>query len=305
MVARMDDEASAWVTRLGLHAGPDGVHSREYRVTWFGGRALVRVRYYLLTSRAPRIAARGGEDGLYFHHTGGPVRVVVGDAGERLGPPDAYQVSVAGGTASTLELAAGSWALISAAALPGVTPDCASGSRDRSIDVTAAGPWDMSQGPVTGASLIAGLGLRPHGEGGHFTERWRSAGEVATAGGPRSLGSTIYYLLSEGAAIGHFHRNRADITHLLHSGGPIVYSLISPDGEWQEIVMGRDAGQVLAFTCPGGHYKSSRLGVGVGHGLISEIVAPGFDYADHAMADDALFGRLFPRHRARWAGYVR
>ena len=40
------------------------------------------------------------------------------------------------------------------------------------------------------------------------------------------------------------------------------------------------------------------------HGLISEIVAPGFDYADHAIADEALFSRLFPQLRARWAAYV-
>jgi predicted cupin superfamily sugar epimerase len=384
MVARMHDEAAAWVTRLGLRAGPDGEHCREYHVTWFRGQALARVGYYLLTSRAPRTAwLRGAADRLYFHHAGGRLRVVTREAGERgaasdrsrgagerrLGPPDAYQVAVAGGTWQALELVAGSWALISVATLPGTQvderaaaesspqpepwdmsrePDTGEPSRvpepwDMSrepetgepsrapepwdMSETAAGasrapelrdmsgigvsrehePWDMSQETVTGASLIAGLGLRPHAEGGHFTERWRSGLDVATAAGRRSLGSTIYYLLSAGAAVGYFHRNTADITHLLHSGGPIVYCTISPDGVWREVVLGRDTarGQVLSFTCPGEFFKSSHLGEGAEHGLISEIVAPGFDYADHAMADDALFMRLFPQHRARWAAYVR
>ena len=56
---------------------------------------------------------------------------------------------------------------------------------------------------------------------------------------------------------------------------------------------------------PGGWWKSSYLPAGIEAGLISEIVAPGFDYADHQIADVALFERLFPRLRARWAGRVR
>lgn len=157
-----------------------------------------------------------------------------------------------------------------------------------------------------GDTLIAALGLVAHVEGGHFAECFRAAASVATAGGERSLASTIYYLLSARAPIGRFHRNTSDITHFFHSGGPIVYGLISPAGEWREVVLGRDlrAGQVLAFTCPGGWWKSSHLPAGAEHGLISEVVAPGFDYADQSMADAALFHRLFPQHHARWAAYV-
>lgn len=157
-----------------------------------------------------------------------------------------------------------------------------------------------------GERLIDALGLRPHVEGGYFNECWRSARETTTENGPRALASTIYYLLTTAAPLGRFHRNRAAITHFLHSGGPIVYCLISPDGQWREVVLGyaRDAGQVVAFTCPGGWWKSSHLPAGALHGLISEVVAPGFDYADHTIADEAMFERLFPQHRARWAAYI-
>jgi len=157
-----------------------------------------------------------------------------------------------------------------------------------------------------GDSLIAALGLVPHVEGGHFGECWRSAATLASGHGERALASTIYYLLSTRAPVGRFHRNTSDITHFFHSGGPIVYGLISPAGEWREVVLGRDprAGQVLAFTCPSGWWKCSYLPVGAEHGLISEVVAPGFDEADRSMADADLFGRLFPQHRARWAAFV-
>jgi len=158
----------------------------------------------------------------------------------------------------------------------------------------------------TAEELVAALGLVAHVEGGYFGERWRAAATVATADGVRSLASTIYYLLTERAPIGRFHRNRCDITHFFHSGGPIVYAMISPAGEWREVVLGRDlrAGQALVLTCPGGWWKSSHLPAGSPHGLISEIVAPGFDYADQRMADAELFARLFPQHQARWAAYV-
>lgn len=156
------------------------------------------------------------------------------------------------------------------------------------------------------AALIAALDLRPHREGGYFRETWGAAATVATAGGPRPLANSIYYLLTRDSPIGAFHRNAADITHFFHRGGPIVYSLISPAGVWQEFVLGPDlaAGQRLAFTCPGGWWKSSHLPGSAALGLISEIVAPGFAYADHTLADPALFGRLFPELADRWAPYV-
>lgn len=129
-----------------------------------------------------------------------------------------------------------------------------------------------------------------------------------TAGGERPLASSIHYLLTADSPIGRFHRNASDITHLWIAGGPIVYGLIAPDGEWRELVLGPEgrAGQRVAFTCPGGWWKSSHLPAsGNGeYGLIREIVTPGFDYADHCFADLALFERLFPQHRARWAPYV-
>lgn len=159
---------------------------------------------------------------------------------------------------------------------------------------------------MSAEEVVAALGLVAHVEGGYFGERWRAAATVATANGARSLASTIYYLLTERAPVGNFHRNLCGITHFFHGGGPIVYTLISPEGEWREVVLGRDlrAGQALVFTCPGGWWKSSHLAPGTPYGLISEIVAPGFDYADQRMADAALFMRLFPQHQARWAAYV-
>jgi hypothetical protein len=299
-----NDEQTAdgrrWIAALGLQREAGGGHVRAYA----GGRPgpdpsapRHTLTCVLLTAEAP-LRAGGAGDRLYFHHAGGALRGVGG--APLLGPPDRFQVGL--GAGQGIELASGDWALLSEA----MVIDPAIG------EPAAAERWapacgDSAAGLRPGAALVERLGLAPHVEGGYFRELWAARGRVDTAAGPRPLASTIYYLLTPDAPIGRYHRNCSDITHLLHSGGPIVYELIAPDGAWKQVVLGRDlaAGQTLGFTCPGGWWKSSHLPAGIEAGLISELVTPGFDYADHAIADAALFERLFPRLRDRWAGRVR
>ena len=50
---------------------------------------------------------------------------------------------------------------------------------------------DIVQVTLRARDVIAALGLRPHPEGGHFRETWRTA----AAPGERSSGTAIYYLL--------------------------------------------------------------------------------------------------------------
>lgn len=283
--------AEGWIAALGLTRGPEG-HVRPYP-----GSAGA-LTYVLLTADMPRRCGPADER-LYFHHAGASLRRHGGPPEQAgaplLGPPDRFQVGLSRGQG--LELADGPWALISEAVIPELAGDM------RRWEPATGEPGPLRPGPA----LVARLGLAPHVEGGYFRELWAARSRVDTAAGPRPLASTIYYLLTPDAPLGRFHRNTSDITHLLHSGGPIVYQLISPRGEWREVVLGRDlaAGQRLGFTCPGGWWKSSHLPAGVEAGLISELVAPGFDYADHQIADAALFERLFPRLRARWTGRVR
>lgn len=156
-------------------------------------------------------------------------------------------------------------------------------------------------------SLVSALGLEPNIEGGYSRQTFESAACVAVEGRSRPLMNTIYYLLTKDSPIGYFHRNRHDITHFHHLGGPARYLLISPAGELEEVALGADlaSGQCLSFTAPGGCWKSSQLAPGAESCLISEAVSPGFDYADHEMASLAGFAADFPHLLERVKDYVR
>ena len=163
----VDGEAAGWIAALGLQRGPAGGYVRsivEPRLTR---------TYVLLTTDAPRLTGLVG-DHLCFHHAGGPLRIDDGPAVGSLGPPDWFQVGVAGDSA--LSLAGWAWALISVIAMP----DPSSGE-PVTIDRwrPAAGPLDM--GP--GAALAARLGLAPHVEGGYFRELWAARGREGGWGG--------------------------------------------------------------------------------------------------------------------------
>jgi predicted cupin superfamily sugar epimerase len=156
-------------------------------------------------------------------------------------------------------------------------------------------------------SLVERLGLEPNLEGGFYRQTYESAGEVVMPGGPRPLMNSIYYLLSATSPVGALHRNRSDITHFHHLGGPATYLLVAPDGRVTEVVLGSDyeAGHVPSFTAPGGCWKtSSILAPGANDCLISEAVAPGFRYDDHEMASVGGFAREHPHLIDRFRPFI-
>lgn len=141
---------------------------------------------------------------------------------------------------------------------------------------------------MNAAELIAKLELASHSEGGYFRRTYTSS--VLAENRQRACASAIFYLLSTESPVGHLHRNRSDILHFWQGGRPLRYTLIDTAGQLSEVVMGPelDRGQQLQLLVPGGVWKASELmhsPCGDDYGLISEAVCPGFDFADHHMAD--------------------
>jgi predicted cupin superfamily sugar epimerase len=149
--------------------------------------------------------------------------------------------------------------------------------------------------------LIASLGLEQHIEGGYFKRTYQAdhREKIATPHGNRFTLTSIFYLLTDESPIGHWHLNRSDIIHYFHLGTPITYYLINSTGHLTTVTMGPDPrlGQQLQLTVKGGVWKASHLPKG-DYGLISEAVAPGFDYDDMTLgARDQLIAK-FPQHQS-------
>jgi predicted cupin superfamily sugar epimerase len=158
------------------------------------------------------------------------------------------------------------------------------------------------------ASIIASLGLEAHVEGGYFARTFQPdhRPQVTTPLGPRYTMTSIHYLLTDDSPIGHWHRNESDIVHFYHFGGPVHYYMLHPDGRLETAVLGSDlaAGHRLQLTVKGGVWKASHLPEGQ-YGLISEAVAPGFDYADMALGTREGLLQDFPQHADVVRAYTR
>lgn len=149
--------------------------------------------------------------------------------------------------------------------------------------------------------LIESLQLEPHLEGGWFRRTFQSdvSLDVDTPAGRRPLLTSIYYLLTRESPVGHFHRNSSGIMHYFHEGDSIDYFLLDSCGQLQHNRLGWqiEKGDRLQLYVPGGVWKASRLCEGESaYGLISEAVAPGFDFADMELGTRENLQQQYPAH---------
>jgi hypothetical protein len=146
--------------------------------------------------------------------------------------------------------------------------------------------------------IISLLNLEPHPlEGGYFRRTYESNLHLDCDYGKRLLMTSIYYLLTKESPVGFLNINTSDILHYHQLGAPIKYIIVSPDGVLAEKVLGPDIqdGQLLQMLVPGGWWKASRIcDSKEDYALISEAVAPGFEYADNEIATEALVRQQFP-----------
>ncbi|KAH9832076.1 RmlC-like cupin domain-containing protein [Rhodofomes roseus] len=183
--------------------------------------------------------------------------------------------------------------------------------------------------PIPNSTLIPQLHLQKHPEGGYFVETDRQSETVPSpfaGGAPRSLATSIYYLLAPDEKSGVFHMNTSATMHVLHQGRA-EYVLITPPStpgsppKVEKKIMGPNiqAGEVLQLLVPSGIWKMSRLlpddlaaaadaakrdHVGC---LITEVVFPGFAWEDHAFLTKAELEKLYGGldDAKEWLAYVK
>ncbi|BFZ55700.1 hypothetical protein PYCC9005_002741 [Savitreella phatthalungensis] len=169
--------------------------------------------------------------------------------------------------------------------------------------------------------------MQAHPEGGFFVETDRSTLDVTVPWdeGSRASSTSIFYLLANATSlganatdrchIGYFHRNVSRTVHSLHRGRG-AYLVLSPPGStgkvagvahsehyqaktlasgWQlEYFKVGQEFAVYQWLVEGGKYKCSFLEDEEAAGLfITEVVSPGFEFADHDFMGKEIFTEIF------------
>ena len=137
---------------------------------------------------------------------------------------------------------------------------------------------------------IQQLNLRPHPEGGHYSEVYRADQSVMTAIGQRSKQTSIYFLLNSGER-SKFHRLRSDELWFFHSGGPVEI-LILTDAGVEIIELGPDA--KLQYLIEANCWFAARLKEESPYVLVSCVVVPGFEFKDFELANGLALENDFP-----------
>ena len=157
------------------------------------------------------------------------------------------------------------------------------------------------------------LDLQPHPvEGGCFRETYRSSERLpgeslpAGCGGPRSLATAIYYLLTP-ETFSAMHRLPSDEVFHHYVGDPVEMLQLRPDGSGAIVVLGSDiiAGMRPQIVVPKGVWQGARLRSGGRFALLGTTVSPGFDFQDYESGHRDELARLYPQFQELIAALTR
>lgn len=139
--------------------------------------------------------------------------------------------------------------------------------------------------PSAAAELIRLLQLRPHPEGGHFRETYRSPLEIETPRGRRAASTAILFLLAAGER-SRWHRITSDEAWHHHGGGGLAIYELSAEGRGRRIQLGLNlqAGESPQHVVSAGSWFAAEPLADSPWSLVSCTVAPGFDFADFELA---------------------
>jgi uncharacterized protein len=139
------------------------------------------------------------------------------------------------------------------------------------------------------AALIAALGLRPHPEGGHYAEIYRSATTIQPGDGRsgRAALTTIYFLLQAGEHSA-LHRVASDEVWHFYEGAPLELSWWQAESDsLRRHTLGPAADhRAPVVVVPAGWWQAART-TGA-FTLVGCTVAPGFDFADFTLMREDL-----------------
>jgi len=157
---------------------------------------------------------------------------------------------------------------------------------------------------ITADQLIALLDLKPHPEGGYYTETYRSSETISEEAlpsrykGRRCFGTAIYYLLTA-QTFSAMHRVRSDEIFHFYSGDPVEMLQLSPDGSGRVAILGSDVlnGMQPQVVVDRGVWQGARLLEGGKFALLGTTVSPGFEFTDYESGHREELVKSYPQFR--------
>lgn len=145
---------------------------------------------------------------------------------------------------------------------------------------------------MSAQTWIERLKLKPHPEGGWYTESYRAEQQIETPRGTRAAATAIYFLLQAGEA-SHFHRLCADEIWHFYAGGPLTLHLLNAQGP-RQLALGPNQ---LQAVIPADSWFAARPDAGTAYTLVGCTMAPGFDFADFELGTKQALLAAFPAER--------
>ncbi len=147
------------------------------------------------------------------------------------------------------------------------------------------------------AELLKMLEMRPHPEGGHYVEQFRSAlrVQVLDRNVERAALTSIYFLLAAGE-FSRWHRVMSDEVWHYHEGDTIELLLFDDHG-LRQLRLGSVGNETRpSVVVPAGTWQAART-TGA-YTLVGCTVGPGFEFADFSLLADApdAASRVRARH---------
>ena len=145
--------------------------------------------------------------------------------------------------------------------------------------------------------LIDTLQLRPHPEGGYYSEFYRSELPVSTPNGERNLMTSIYFLLTS-KDVSRFHVIASAELWFHHEGSDLTVHMLDEHGHTELKLGTQNASARPQQLVPAGKIFGSTVDAPESYALVSCVVAPGFDFNDFRLYERTELLHKFPEHEA-------
>ena len=162
-------------------------------------------------------------------------------------------------------------------------------------------PTDMSTSHAAKDELIRRFDLKPHPEGGFFSETYRSVDSVRRDDGStqtRSASTAIYYLLCDGAHSA-WHRIKSDEVWHFYAGEPLNVHVLDEAGRLITHTLGNaltHSDAVFQAVVPAGLWFAAECADPATLALVGCTVAPGFEFSEFELADVEALKARHPQH---------